>query len=286
MYHGVRLKADYKQLWVEGMKDWNGGLSERMTDDEKEEAFWQTFLQEKKGEPDAYSAGIREELLRYIAPGDDVLEIGPGWGNYTFSVAEKAAAMTCVDSSRSVLDFLQKEAAGKGLRPMEMIHAKWEQYTPGRQYDVVFGVNCFYRMEDIEQTLLHMNEAARKYAVIGWTSGPERPHLLDFHQELGVKVKFQRRDYIHLTNLLYELGIDTNCKILELERNYLYASKEELLRSCLKDIIDPSYDRKAAEDIVLRHVTIEDGVYSYKHRFKTALLHWKPDAGYKPAIRQ
>lgn len=65
---------------------------------------------------------------------------------------------------------------------MEMIHAKWEQYEPDRQYDVVFGINCFYRMEGIEQALLHMNEAARKYAVIGLTSGPERPHLLDFHK--------------------------------------------------------------------------------------------------------
>lgn len=286
LYHGVRLKVDYKQLWLDGMKDWNGELPERMTDDEKEEAFWHTFLQEKNGGPDAYSAGIREELLRYIAPGDGVLEIGPGWGNYTFAVAEQASAMTCVDSSRSVLDFLQKEAARRGLRPMEMIHAKWEQYEPQRQYDVVFGINCFYRMGDIEQALLHMNEAARKYAVVGLTSGPERPHLLDFHKELGVRVKFQRRDYIHLTNLLYELGIDTNCTILELERNYQYKSEEELLSSCLNDIIDQSYDRKAAADIVLRYVTLEDGVYNYRHKFKTALLHWKPDTVYRPAVRQ
>lgn len=118
LYHGVRLKVDYKQLWLDGMKDWNGELPERMTDDEKEEAFWHTFLQEKNGGPDAYSAGIREELLRYIAPGDGVLEIGPGWGNYTFAVAEQASAMTCVDSSRSVLDFYRRK------RPEE-VFAQW-----------------------------------------------------------------------------------------------------------------------------------------------------------------
>ncbi|MEK5645648.1 MULTISPECIES: hypothetical protein [Paenibacillus] len=58
------------------------------------------------------------------------------------------------------------------------------------------------------------------------------------------------------------------------------------MSSCLSDIIDQSSDRKAAADLVLRYVKVEDGVFNYKNKFKAALLHWKPDTVYRPAVRQ
>lgn len=277
MYHGVRFNMDFKQLWIEGMRNWEGELPERMADDAKEEAFWETFIPRKNNTLDDYAADIRSELLRFIEPTDHVLEIGPGWGNYTFAAAEKAAELTCVDSSRSVLDYLQAETERKGLHHTNFIHAKWEAYEPAERYDVVFGINCYYRMQEIDRALLHMNNAAKRWAVIGLTSGPEKPHLWEIHRQLGHRVKFQRRDYIYLTNLLYELGIDVNCKILELERIYRYDSEEQLIKDNLGAILDVGYDRKAAEAILRQFVTEEDGRFLYPHRFKAALLYWKPE---------
>lgn len=276
MYHGVRLGMDSKKLWLEGMKDWNGALPERMTDDAQEEAFWREFIRTKTDATDDYAAGIRDELLRHVEPADNVLEIGPGWGNYTFAVAEKAASLTCLDSSRSVLDFLREETKRKGLRTARFIHAKWEEVRPREQFDVVFGVNCYYRMREIDRALIHMNDAAKRLAIVGLTSGPEKPHLWDIHRQLGCKVKFQRRDYIHLMNLLYEMGIDANCKMIELKRTYRYASEEQLVRDNLNAVLDEHYDRKAAERILYRFVTKQDGEYLYAHSFKAALLYWKP----------
>lgn len=279
MYHGVRLNMDYKQLWMEGMKDWNGNLPERMTDDAVEEAFWERYVPKKTEmeKEDAYSSVIREELLRLIEPTDSVLEIGPGWGNYTFAAAEKAASFACVDSSRSVLAYLEEEIARRELGSARLIQAKWENFVPEETYDVVFGINCYYRMQEIDQALLRMNNAANKWAVIGLTSGPEKPHLLEIHRQLGCRVKFQRRDYIHLTNMLYELGIDANCRIMDLERTYRYESEEKLIQSNLDAILDTDYDRQAAEKILRQFVKEEDGAYLYTHRFKAVLLYWKPD---------
>lgn len=42
---------------------------------------------------------------------DTILEIGPGWGNYTFMLAELCRELTCVDISPDVLRFLQAVAA-------------------------------------------------------------------------------------------------------------------------------------------------------------------------------
>lgn len=277
MYHGVRFDMNFKQLWNEGMKDWNGNLPERMIDDDKEEAFWQTYIPQKSNALDDYASSIRAELLRFLEPGDHVLEIGPGWGNYTFAAAEKASMLTCVDSSSSVLDYLQEETRRRGFHHTQFIRAKWEEYEPQDRYDVVFGINCYYRMQDIDRALLNMNNAAKRLAIVGLTSGPEKPHLLEIHRQLGYKVKFQRRDYIYLTNMLYELGIDVNCKIMELERVYRYNSEEQLIKSNLAAVLDAGYDRKAAEAILHQFVKEKDGSYFYPHRFKAALLYWQPE---------
>lgn len=286
MYHGVRMDMNFKQQWQEGMRDWSGNLPERMSDDGKEEAFWQSFIPKKREGLDDYAAAIRTELLRFIEPEDSVLEIGPGWGNYTFAAAEKASALTCVDSSRSVLNYLQEATRQKGLHRTQFIHAKWEEVALNKAFDVVFGINCYYRMREIDQALLNMNRAAKRLAIVGLTSGPEKPHLWEIHRQLGCRIKFQRRDYIHLTNMLYELGIDVNCKMVELERIYRYDSEEQLIKDNLNAVLDTEYDRKAAQSILAQFVTEQNGVYLYPHRFKAALLYWKPEPAWNGSKRQ
>ncbi|WP_233354875.1 class I SAM-dependent methyltransferase [Paenibacillus sp. JZ16] len=268
---------NFKQLWLEGMKDWNGNLPERMSDDAKEESFWEGFIPKKTDALDDYAADIRRELLQFIEPTDDVLEIGPGWGNYTFAAADKASSLVCVDSSRSVLNHLKKDTKRQGHQNIRFIHSKWEDSVPKKQFDVVFGINCYYRMQEIDRALLNMNNSSKRWAIIGLTTGPEKPHLWEIHQELGYKVKFQRRDYIYLTNLLYELGIDVNCKIVNLERIYRYENEEQLLKDNLGVILEANYDRKATEKILRQFVTEENGILLYKHRFKAALLYWRPE---------
>ncbi|MBB6732127.1 class I SAM-dependent methyltransferase [Cohnella zeiphila] len=277
MYYGVRIRMDSKQMWLDGMKDWDGELPERMTNDEQEEAFWREMMEKKRGATDDSMEALRLALLRYLEPTDHVLEIGPGWGNYSFAAAEKAASLTCLDSSRSVLDFLREESSRRNLRVTRFVHAKWEEFRPEEPFDVVFGINCYYRMRKIDQALIRMNNAAKRLAIVGLTSGPEKPHLWEIHRQLGCRIKFKRKDYIYLMNLLYELGIDANCQIVELERVYRYETEEQLIRDNLRPIMDENYDRKAAVDILLRYVTRHKGEYIYPHRFKAALLYWKPE---------
>ncbi|WP_159882133.1 class I SAM-dependent methyltransferase [Paenibacillus puerhi] len=281
MVQVARMRLNAKELWLEGMRDWNGKLPERMTDDGQEEAFWQGYVEGRGGEQpialDEYAGPIREELVGLMNPDDTALEIGPGWGNYTFAAASAVKRLVCVDSSRSVLAYLEKEAGRQCLSNMEYIHAKWEEHQLRESYDVVFGVNCFYRMADIDEALIRINDSARRLAVLGLTGGPEKPHYTEIRERLGCRIKFQRRDYIHLLAMLYELGIDANCRMLELERIYWYDTEEELFKSNLRSILDEEYDRRTAEAILRRHVIEQDGRLAYPHRFKAALLYWKPE---------
>lgn len=164
-----------------------------------------------------------------------------------------------------------------GLTNMSYVHAKWEEMPGDELADVVFGVNCYYRMQDIDQARINLNNGARRLAMIGMTSGPKKPHYWDIHQELGYRIKFSRRDYIHLTNLLYGLGIDVNCKIIDLQRTYTYASEQQFIEQNLNGILTPDFDRTEAMNILLRYTSTVDGKVVYVHHFKAALLYWKPE---------
>ena len=139
------LAINYEALWQEGMKDWHGNMPERMVNDQLEEQFWaQSVARKKVGQTDPYAALIFQELQKKIEPQHSVLEIGPGWGNYTFPLADKVRKLTCVDSSESILNYLQQ------CMPQEehvsYIHAKWESLEDDEiePHDIVLGVNCFY----------------------------------------------------------------------------------------------------------------------------------------------
>lgn len=282
MYHGVRLSMDNKKLWLNGMKDWNGKLPERMTNDIQEELFWHKMIMNKSNATDDgndyYVTKIRSEILNLVDGTDTVLEIGPGWGDYTFDVANKVSSLTCVDSSQSVLDFLRAKAEQQEITSMKFILEKWENVRSEKKFDVVFGFNCYYRMQEIDQALKNMNSAATRLAIVGVTSGPEKPHIWDLYSELGYNVKFGRRDYIYLLNLLYEMGIDANCKVINLKRVNRYSSEEQLIRENLNVILNDSFNEKAAKEILFRYVKEENGQFIYPHDFKAVLLYWKPES--------
>jgi hypothetical protein len=272
-----QFKLNFEELWQEGMKDWHGNMPERMLDDSLEEKYWTESIARKTiGQTDPYASIIFEQIKTHIAPTDAVLEIGPGWGNYTFPLLKHAHQVTCVDSSESVLRYLQQCCEEKGHTNTEFIHEKWETYSDVAPHDVVLGVNCFYRMLEIKETLRNMNNGAKKLAIIGMTSGPIQPHYNILHEKFGYDIKFPRRDYIDLLNILYEMDIYANCQLIKLERMYRYDTYAQLVEAQSKKVLNTTFEREHVETALANFVELHDGQYCYRHDFHAALISWQP----------
>lgn len=267
---------DYVELWKQAMVDHTGNVPNRLKDDTAEEAFWSSKLVGKKQHtPDPYAQLVQQELLPLLNCDDHVLEIGPGWGNYTFAMAEVVRKLTCIDSSKSIIQFLKSQANEKGLKNMEWIHNKWESEKKSEKYDVVFGFNCYYRMNDIGKNLLKMNEAASRLAIVGMTTGPEKPHYLELDQ-LGYSINFRRRDYIHILNALYQLGILADCKMVKLKSKKIYDSFEDVVRDNTTKILDSDYSVHEVKSILEKYVVEKEGKFEYEYPFHAALMYWRP----------
>ena len=127
MHYGVDL-GPMGELWREAMQERGGGYSRRTADDDSERSFWREFMAAKGSyAQDEYAGPIAKEIANILGPGkyDSILELGPGWGNYTFDLARHCRRMRCVDISPDVLNYITGIGTEKGFA-IETEVSKWE----------------------------------------------------------------------------------------------------------------------------------------------------------------
>ncbi|KJS49561.1 class I SAM-dependent methyltransferase [Desulfosporosinus sp. BICA1-9] len=269
------LHNDYGEQWRQAMRLPNGGYSERAISDEAEKDFWKRYLAQKSVyQPDEYSVKIADEVCGLIQNVDakSILEIGPGWGNYSLRLAAICQQYTCIDISKDVLEYVQRIASENNVQNITPLYGKWEDCTP-TQCDVVFAYNCFYRMVEIEHCLGKINETADRLCIIGVNESPEQPYLSDFEQELRLPVRYTRMDCRDLEKVLHGLGICAECISISNEREYAYDTFDEMLNRAVS-YIAARYDEKAVLEILQRYYHFENGKYRCRHKFRSELLYW------------
>lgn len=196
------LPVDFETLWREELKNQKGEYSPRMTDDEVERDFWRRFMGKREHYVQDDWAVKMSEAVRGILKGyapETILEIGPGWGNFTADLTGCCRRVTCVDISPDVLGFLKRALRKEGRPEIETVCSKWEDFVPKKRYDAVFGYNCFYRMLDLKECILRINNTAEKICVMGMGTG-------------------ERRIYIYFVNMLFQLGIAANVLAVPLDQ--------------------------------------------------------------------
>lgn len=274
MMKGSPLQINFEKLWKEGMLDWHGNMPERMVNDELEEAFWAQSMQKKSDKQiDDYAKIIYEKIKQHIPQNASCIEIGPGWGNYTFPLSEDVQSLTLVDGSESVLSYLKQYFMNDAH--IQFVHSKWEE-AQIEPHDVVIGVNCFYRMYEMNAALKKMNMLAKKRAIIGLTTGPIQPHYIALEEQYGYDIKYPRRDYIAIVNMLYQLGIYADCEMLKLERVYRYETLEQLYEAQSKKVLSPQFEMTHVKASLESFITMEDGLFVYRHPFYAAIISWEP----------
>ncbi len=85
-----------------------------------------------------------------LADGQDILELGCGWGSLTLFMAEKfpRATITAVSNSRTQKEYIDSQAAVRGLRNVNVITADMKDFDPARQYDRIVSVEMIEHMRN------------------------------------------------------------------------------------------------------------------------------------------
>jgi cyclopropane-fatty-acyl-phospholipid synthase len=91
-----------------------------------------------------------------IADGEEILELGCGWGSLTLWMAERYpnARITAVSNSRTQKQFIEARAAMRGLRNIQIVTCDMNDLAlDSQRFDRVVSVEMFEHMRNYEQLL-------------------------------------------------------------------------------------------------------------------------------------
>ncbi|HMP74914.1 MAG TPA: cyclopropane-fatty-acyl-phospholipid synthase family protein [Kiritimatiellia bacterium] len=90
-----------------------------------------------------------------LAPGQDILELGCGWGSLSLYMAERfpAARVTAVSNSRTQKEYIDAEAKRRGLTNLTIITSDMNDFATDARFDRVVSVEMFEHMRNYEELL-------------------------------------------------------------------------------------------------------------------------------------
>ncbi len=90
-----------------------------------------------------------------LANGQQILELGCGWGSLTLWMAEHfpASRITAVSNSNSQREYIQQQAKQRGLGNIEVITCDVNQLTLDKHFDRIVSVEMFEHMRNYDSLL-------------------------------------------------------------------------------------------------------------------------------------
>ena len=90
-----------------------------------------------------------------LSDGQDILELGCGWGSLTLWMAKHYphARITAVSNSAPQRQHIEQEAGRLGLNNLRVVTADMNSFDPGSRFDRVVSVEMFEHMRNYEQLL-------------------------------------------------------------------------------------------------------------------------------------
>lgn len=109
--------------------------------------------------PDMSLAEAEEAMLELccaraqLGDGQEVLELGCGWGSWSLFMAAKypASRITAVSNSRTQRAFITAEAKKRGLKNLTVITADLVNFEAPGTFDRVVSIECFEHMKNYQE---------------------------------------------------------------------------------------------------------------------------------------
>jgi cyclopropane-fatty-acyl-phospholipid synthase len=115
--------------------------------------FWQNDATDlDQAEANALEITCNHACLR---DGQDVLELGCGWGSLTLWMAAcyPNSQITAVSNSRSQRQFIEQQARERGLRNIKIITCDMNVFEPDHNFDRIVSVEMFEHMRNYQKLL-------------------------------------------------------------------------------------------------------------------------------------
>ncbi len=103
-----------------------------------------------------------------LEDGQDVLELGCGWGSLSLYMADRypGSRILAVSNSRSQKQFIDAEASRRGLPNLEVVTADMNEFATAHRFDRVVSVEMFEHMRNYGELLRRVASWSRPGALL------------------------------------------------------------------------------------------------------------------------
>ncbi|MDE2238905.1 MAG: class I SAM-dependent methyltransferase [Rhodospirillales bacterium] len=121
-----------------------------------------------------------------LADGQDILELGCGWGSLTLFMAERfpEARITAVSNSTPQWLYIEAQAAARGMKNLRVVTADMNAFEPARNFHRVVSVEMFEHMANWRALLTRVQ---------GWLA-PEGKLFLHVFSHAASPYRFNHQD--------------------------------------------------------------------------------------------
>ncbi len=176
-------------------------------------------------------------LRETVSSRSSVLDVGAGTGRFSLALAPLVDHVIAVEPIASMLNFLRQDAAAKELTNISFVQSTWQDVSDDLQADIVICSHVVYPIRDIEPFLLKLQSATLQACYIY----ARATHLDALTAHLWRHFHHDDRclppAYIHVLDLLYEMGIYANVDVVTVPPSLRYPSLDSAVAEMTEQLI-------------------------------------------------
>jgi SAM-dependent methyltransferase len=217
-------------------------------------------------------------LRDVVTPQTSVLDVGAGTGRFSLALAPQAEHITAVEPSAAMMDFLRRDAADKGLSNISYVQATWQEAPDNLQADIVICSHVLYPIREIEPFLVKLQKATRQDCYCYLRATHIDALTADLWQHFHHDERRIPPSYIHVLDVLYEMGIFANVEIVTLPPSLRYPSLNVAVTEMTEQLILPEDEKTRVElrALLERWLVERDGMLvPPQQKVVCAIIWWK-----------
>ncbi len=172
-----------------------------------------------------YPGALLEMIKRHLSTETSLLDIGAGTGAFAIPMARVANKVTAVEPSLAMAKILLGKMNGQ--KNIHVVNQYWEDIKADEMgpHDMVLAVNALYRITDIVSALKKMIALSRKHLFIIMSCKSSFYH--DIWHAFKKRAYSGPPSFLHLYNVLCQLGIFANIEWVKTKTNHVYADMDQ-----------------------------------------------------------
>ncbi len=217
-----------------------------------------------------YPGIMLDKIRSHLNKNSTVLDIGAGTGAFAIPLTQEVKEVTVVEPSAEMLTHLRRKMDTPNLR---IINQRWEDVDLEEigQHDMIIAAHSLYDITDIETALKKMISATKKHLYIIMGAGKS-----SFYTDIWRRFKegeyHPPPSFIHLYNVLYELGISANVEMIKTPRDQVYLSIEQAAKHWIIRLDLPPEKKDELRAYLLNCLKEKEGMLYLKEEGQSAVI--------------